>query len=167
MDANSVRLFQRSAEGITSALRCAFTIFPTLLGYAVVIGIAQSIAAPLAPIVLGHSYSQCVIVLRCLAWMPVIQVIHFLLGDVLAGVDRQGARSLCQLIVAIANVGLNLWLIPLYSWAGAVTATYVSEGLLACAMMVLVFSVWRSEKSLPPTKDPALKVLSSTSCLSE
>lgn len=144
--ANAVRLSRSATEGIGSALRCAFQILPVLLAYAVAVGVALSVAAPLVPAVLGHSYVGCVAVLRSLAWMPIIQVVHFLLGDVLSGVDRQGARCLCQFGVAVLNIGLNLWLIPGHSWAGAVLATYISEGLLACAMVVLVYSGWRSEK---------------------
>jgi O-antigen/teichoic acid export membrane protein len=146
LGANAVRLSRSSAEGIGSALRCAFKILPGLLGYALAVGVALSVAAPLIPVVLGHSYVASVVVLRSLAWMPLIQVVHYLLGDVLSGVDRQGARSLCQFGVAVLNIGLNLWLIPHHSWAGAVIATYISEGLLALAMIALVYSGWRSEK---------------------
>jgi O-antigen/teichoic acid export membrane protein len=145
LEANAVRLSRTSASGIAAALRCAFTIFPTSLAYAATVGISLYIAAPLVPYLLGHSYVACVAVLRCLAWMPIVQVTHFLLGDVLAGVGRQGARSLCQLGVAVLNIGLNFWLIPSHYWAGAVMATYISEGLLACAMVVLVYSEWRAE----------------------
>ena len=145
--ANAVRLSRSSADGIGSALRCASHILPTLLAYAVAVGFGLSVAAPLAPIVLGHSYAASVVVLRALAWMPIIQVVHFLLGDVLSCVDRQGARCVCQFGVAVLNIGLNFWLIPGHSWAGAVIATYISEGILAAAMIVLVYLGWRAEQA--------------------
>lgn len=148
LDANLVRLFRSSTDGISSALRCAFTILPVLLSYTLLVGLAQYLAAPLVPIVLGHSYRECVVVLRVLALMPMIQITHFLLGEVLAGADRQGVRSLCQFGAAMVNIGMNLLLIPRHSWAGAVIATYVSEGLLAGAIVILVFSAWRGEKKL-------------------
>ena len=55
------------------------------------------------------------------------------------GAGRQGLRSLCQAATAILNVGLNLWLIPRFSWRGAVIATYGAEGALALAMLAITF----------------------------
>ena len=48
----------------------------------------------------------------------------------MTGADFQGFRSCIQVVVALLNVCLNLWLIPGYSWRGAAWASLVSDGLL-------------------------------------
>ena len=48
--------------------------------------------------------------------------------DALTGADRQGVRTVLQLATAALNVGLNLLLIPAYSWRGAAWATLSKAG---------------------------------------
>jgi O-antigen/teichoic acid export membrane protein len=55
--------------------------------------------------------------------------LQFLVSDALTGAGFQGMRSGIQVCSAVCNVGLNFWLIPLYSWQGAAIATLVAEGL--------------------------------------
>jgi O-antigen/teichoic acid export membrane protein len=134
----SARLFRKGAEGTLPAARYASRAMPMLLAYSALVGILLTVVAPLVPLALGPSFAETARVLRWLAWMPAIQAIHGLLGEVLTGADRQGFRSTCQLALAGFNIMLNLLLIPTMSWRGAVLATYASEGLLALSMIGMV-----------------------------
>ncbi len=50
----------------------------------------------------------------------------------------------------MANVGLNFWLIPAYSWTGAAVSTLVSDGLLAVCLWSVVLTGVRSERRADP-----------------
>ena len=91
-------------------------LLPLTIGYAAARCLVLLLAAPLAEWVLGSSYANVSVVLRRPALMPVIQAIHFLLGNLLMALDQQGLRSACQVAVACLNVVLNLWLIPCSRW---------------------------------------------------
>jgi hypothetical protein len=48
--------------------------------------------------------------------------------------------------VAVFNVLINLWIIPLYSWRGAAWSSLASDALLALGTGLAVFMVARREK---------------------
>ena len=146
ISANAVPLFRSGSRGVAPTVRFAIRLLPLLLCCAACISIVLFVAAPLLPILLGPSYAPGVPVLRALVWMSLVQVIHYMVGDTLTAIDRQGSRSLCQFGAAILNILLNLWLIPTRSWGGAVIATYVSEGLLACSVVTIAITAWRAEE---------------------
>jgi O-antigen/teichoic acid export membrane protein len=52
-------------------------------------------------------------------------------GDALAGAGFQRYRLASQFVAAIGNFGLNLYLIPRYSWQGAAWASLLTDGSLA------------------------------------
>ena len=106
--------------------------------YGAVVAAVCLIAAPALPWILGDSFKESSQVVRWLALLPLIQAIHIIYGNALMGVGRQALRSAVQVGTAGLNAGLNLWLIPLYSWRGAAAATLFGEGLLAVAMVVLL-----------------------------
>ncbi len=143
----NTRLFKRGKDGLGSAVGLARQIMPYLLAYAVLTGGLIYLCAPMLTLVLGESFAPSVAVVRWLAFVPVIQAVHYLLGDTLMGADFQGWRSACQCIVAAVNIVLNLWLIPLMSWKGAVIATFLSEGLLAVLMVFMIFRYIRIESA--------------------
>jgi O-antigen/teichoic acid export membrane protein len=43
-----------------------------------------------------------------------------------------------QIVVAIFNILVNLWIIPAYSWRGAAWSSLASDGLLAVLMCIAV-----------------------------
>jgi O-antigen/teichoic acid export membrane protein len=48
------------------------------------------------------------------------------------------------------NIALNLWLIPIWSWRGAVTATYAAEMTMALAMFAVALLL-KDKHNLPPS----------------
>lgn len=151
--ATYARFFRRGAEGINGSLRFAWRLLPFTVAYAGAVSLALFAAAPLAADVLGSGYGDAPSVMRWLAPLPVIQACYYLAGDTLTGAGFQRARSVLQLGAAALNIGLNLWLIPQYSWRGAAFATLLSLTLLAAAMWIAVGILALGERRRPGVDD--------------
>jgi O-antigen/teichoic acid export membrane protein len=61
-----------------------------------------------------------------------------LMGHILIGASLQNKSMYIAIIGAVFNVGLNLYLIPRYSYLGAATATAITEGLVLFSYIYLV-----------------------------
>ena len=86
---------------------------------------------------LGAGYEKVPGVVAALAFLPVLQSIHFVLGDAVTGMGRQSARASAQVLSALLNAGLNLWLIPNYGVVGAILATAGSETALSFVLLLI------------------------------
>jgi O-antigen/teichoic acid export membrane protein len=93
--------------------------------------IAIFLAAPLIPLFLGKSFSESVNALRWLCLIPVFRSLHVGAGDAMAGAGYQRIRLAVQAVAAVANLMLNLSLVPRYSWFGAAIASLLTDGGLA------------------------------------
>jgi O-antigen/teichoic acid export membrane protein len=139
------RFFTYGANGLGSALRLCKRIALPGIAYAVVVAGVLLVGSTAIPVVLGAEYSQSVGAVQMLAALPLLRWTHYLAADSLTGAGYQGARSGCQIGVAMINIGLNFWLITDYSWTGAVVATLISDGLLAVMLWGVVAAAARSE----------------------
>lgn len=106
---------------------------------AVVLAAGASVLVPL----LGGAYADAVPLLRLLAVVVLLRCLHYLPADVLTSLGRQGTRTAIQVGVLLANVGLNLWLIPAHGAWGAAWATLVCESALAVALWIALLRVIR------------------------
>jgi O-antigen/teichoic acid export membrane protein len=61
-----------------------------------------------------------------------------LMGHILIGAQFQNKSMYIAIFGAIFNVGLNLYLIPQYSYLGAAAATAITEGLVLISYIYLV-----------------------------
>jgi len=68
-------------------------------------------------------------------------------GSALTGAGFQSWRTTAQVIAAVLNLGLNLWLIPRAGWLGAAWASVATDGALAilCWTMLQIKLNRRSE----------------------
>lgn len=130
-------MYRAGEHGAEESWRLARELLPACLRLSLLSFLAVLAAIPLAPAVFGGDYDDLPLMLAWLALLPVVQAVHYLLGDTLMGLGRQGQRSALQLATAAVNVGLSLWLIPLWSWRGAAVATLMSELLLVLGLLVL------------------------------
>lgn len=89
--------------------------------------------APLVVPVLGNSFASTVPALRWLALIPVFRTLHLSAGDAITSGGHQRWRTTSQLGAAALNLGLNLFLIPRWSWEGAAWASLATDGALAVA----------------------------------
>lgn len=122
--------FQQGASGIKQSFALCKKLLPVSLGYSLMAMIALAIFAPLIPLILGSGYANSAIALVWLSPTIFFRTMHLFAADTLTGANFQSARSISQVLVAIINGLLNFWLIPLYSWRGAIGATITSEFLL-------------------------------------
>jgi O-antigen/teichoic acid export membrane protein len=123
--------FRAGTNGIRATLRHAKPLLFRALGYAGLVCVVMLVGAGLVPRILGGEYVSTEEALRWLAVLPIFKVVHFFLSDALTGAGFQGIRSAIQIGVAIFNVLINLWIIPLYSWRGAAWSSIASDALLA------------------------------------
>ena len=148
LNATYASFFKHGEAGVRGSLGFARTLFPIAGGYGLISGLLLILAAPLLPYVLGAEYSDTASALRWLAPLPFMKAVHYFAADTLTGAGFQGIRTAIQVGLAFFNVGINLWLIPAYSWRGAAWASIVSDGLLALLMcLVLVHVIKKSRLS--------------------
>jgi O-antigen/teichoic acid export membrane protein len=138
LSASYARFFAYGSGGIGAAAAFARRLLPPSVAYGLVAGAGLFALAPVVPAVLGDGYDEAAEALRWLAALPVLQSIGYLAGDALSGSDHQGLRTALGAGAAGINVGLNLLLIPVYSWKGAACATLASFALLAAALWIAV-----------------------------
>jgi O-antigen/teichoic acid export membrane protein len=107
--------------------------------------IALFIGAPLLPKLLGAEYTRTTTALRWLSPLPLLKTLHYFVADSLTGAGLQGLRTAVQVCIAVFNILLNLWLIPVYSWRGAAWSSLASDGTLAISLWIVVIWMGRQE----------------------
>jgi O-antigen/teichoic acid export membrane protein len=147
LQASYSNFFRTGAHGIASCFKYARPLLLWALGYAVLIGSALLLCAGIIPYILGSEYAGTVEALRWLAVLPMMKALSYFFSNTLTGAGYQGARTCVQVAVALFNVLINMWLIPLHSWRGAAWSSIASDALLALGCSVAVFLIARHEKA--------------------
>ncbi len=124
------KFFQQGASGIKGSFALCKKLLPMTLGYSLIAILGLVICAPLIPIILGTEYQNSAWALIWLSPAIFFKTLHFFAADTLTGANYQSVRTTAQVLVAVVNGVLNFWLIPIYSWHGAIWATIISEFLL-------------------------------------
>ena len=137
--------FQKGASGIQGSFELCKKLLPMSVGYSILAIIGLSVFSPLIPLILGSEYNNAATALVWLSPTVFFRTMHLFAADTLTGADLQSVRSGSQVLVAIINGLLNLWLIPRYSWHGAIGATIASEFLL---MVFLWSAVYRYSRKM-------------------
>jgi O-antigen/teichoic acid export membrane protein len=137
--------FRNGQYGIASSYTYAKRLISRMFAYSVLVFAGLYLLAPFFPLVIGAEFARTVQALRWLAFLPLLRTLHYFFSDALTGAGYQGLRSAAQIFIAILNVGLNFWLIPLYSWRGAAWASLASDGSLAIAMYGILMFVMAKE----------------------
>ena len=144
--ASYTRFFKHGASGIRNSLGFAKRLLPILSLYGVVSLLGYLIFAPFLPAILGEEYRNAIEALRWLAPLPAIAALQQLAANTLIGAGHQKARSVVQVTSALLNIGLNLWLIPLYSWKGAAWATLTADFFRLIFVWLIVF--WLTSRTV-------------------
>jgi O-antigen/teichoic acid export membrane protein len=139
------KFFQQGASGITGSLSLAKRLAPISGLYGVIAGMGLFLLAPVVPYILGNEYANTVEILRWLAPLPFLKAMHYFAADTLTGAGFQGTRSGMQVVVAVFNVLINLWLIPLYSWRGAAWSSLASDAFLMISLWGVVALLYRQQ----------------------
>jgi len=132
------RFFQHGVQGITGSLSFAKRLLLPACSYGVLSSASMFAVAPVLPHLLGNEYAESAEVIKWLSPVPLFQCLHYLAADILTSTGHQKLRSTVQVGIASFNLGLNLMLIPRYSWKGAAVATLMCEAGLAVALCLSV-----------------------------
>jgi O-antigen/teichoic acid export membrane protein len=138
--AASPRLFRLGAEGLREAATLGRRLLKRSLLVTTIIAVLLFVLAPLIPLFVGRGFAESVSALRWLCLIPIFRSIHGMSGSVLTSAGLQRYRSATQIVAALGNFGLNLWLIPAHGWIGAAWASLITDGSL-CVMnwAIMVF----------------------------
>ena len=140
--------FRVGMDGISATLRYVRPLIFRALGYAALVAVGLSIGARMVPLILGGEYRSTVEALRWLAVLPLLKAVHSFLADALTGAGYQAVRTVISAGVALFNVLVNIWIIPVYSWRGAAWSSIASDALLICGIGTALFILSRRSQSL-------------------
>jgi O-antigen/teichoic acid export membrane protein len=124
------QFFRVGVDGIGATYGYAIRLIRKALIFGAVDFLALALFAPLVPFLLGSKYADVVPALRLLALIPIMRCAHWFLADALSGANAQSIRTAVQAGVAVVNIGLNLLILPRWSWRGAIWTSLVSDAVL-------------------------------------
>jgi len=134
------RFFRHGAEagGLASTEHFAKRLLrrTSVLGLAV--AVCLFLGAPIIPLLVGKGFAPSVMALRWLCLIPFFRSFHLSAGDALAGAGRQSTRLVFQMVAAVGNLGMNLYLIPRFSWRGAALASLITDAGLGVMLWVVL-----------------------------
>jgi len=132
--------FFRSGNGeVRQVLLNGFRLLPIPFAYASFVGLALYIGAEFIPYILGNNFMTSISTLRWLAWFPLISLPRLFLQHALIGANRQQGVVTILSMGALFNIGLNIVLIPVWGWRGAVVATYSVEIIMTLMMLLIAW----------------------------
>ena len=107
---------------------------------AVPIGIGMTLlAGKIISLVFGSQFYQSIIALQILSWSAVFIFISLIFAQLFGALGKQATLAKVNGISALVNIGLNLSLIPKFSYVGASVATVVTEFAALAILYVLSF----------------------------
>ncbi|MDF9746390.1 flippase [Natrinema salsiterrestre] len=115
----------------TSLTNVLLLYIPAAVGLAIVAG-------PFLTLVFGSDYAAAVPVLQVLAGFVVLQAITNLTSDSLDYLGRARARAVAKGGTAVANLGLNVLLIPTVGVVGAAIATVATHSVYVAVNLYIV-----------------------------
>ena len=142
------RFCQTGRNGARGSIAFTRKLLSKTLPFGLLAAAAMFLAAPVIPHLAGRSFADSVAALRWLCLLPVFRSLHLGAGDTLTGAGYQRYRTAAQLGAAGLNFGLNLWLIPAFSWHGAAWASLATDGSLAAGNWILLGLLIRRENNL-------------------
>jgi O-antigen/teichoic acid export membrane protein len=135
------QFFRVGTQGIDATYSYAKRLIRKALVFGALDFAALMLVAPLMPRILGPMYADVAPAIQLLALIPLMRCVHWFLADALSGANAQIVRTSVQVGVALLNVGLNLIILPRWSWVGAAWTSLASDAVL----MIAVFAAiqWR------------------------
>ncbi|WP_418280225.1 oligosaccharide flippase family protein [Halorubrum sp. DTA98] len=121
----AARIYERSFEAIV------ILYVPAAVGLLLVAG-------PLVREVFGPDYGGAVIVVQIFSLYVLVNAVSRITSDALDFLGRARERAIVKTTMAVANVGLNLLLIPIVGVAGAAIATVITHSVYVGANVVII-----------------------------
>jgi O-antigen/teichoic acid export membrane protein len=146
-DAAMPRFFREGALGLKRSASLAYSLLQRALPLSLFCTVGMFVLAPLIPRIVGAGFTESILALRWLCFIPVFRSIHQMTGSALTGAGLQNYRTSSQVAAAIASLCLNVALIPRYGWLGAAWGSLLTDGLLALMNSGYLLWLCRSRKS--------------------
>jgi O-antigen/teichoic acid export membrane protein len=142
------RFFRKGVDGARSTAEFAVQIVKRTAPLALLSAVAILLAAPIIPRLLGNAFGESVLALRWLCLLPFFRSFQLSAGDAVTAAGHQKLRLGSQATAAAFNFGINLYLIPHYSWRGAAWSSLATDVMLAVFNWAVL--LWlTSENGLP------------------
>lgn len=132
------RFFRMGFDGVEHTERYARKILSKTVILGILAAVGMLLGAPLIPHLIGKSFTGSISALRWLCFLPLFRCFHLSSGDAIAGAGYQRYRTSAQFVAAAFNFGINLYLIPRYSWKGAAWSSLMTDGGLAILNWVVL-----------------------------
>jgi O-antigen/teichoic acid export membrane protein len=119
------RVYESQADRIRSHVNAAAK-------YQTIVGIPLSVlcimlARPLMSLLYGEGFDQSAPIFGLMASITTLRFVDNTLATALTAVNLQAKRSVAVALAAVFNVGINLWVLPAYSFTGAAITTILTE----------------------------------------
>jgi O-antigen/teichoic acid export membrane protein len=137
--------FRKGLDGMTRTYPYALSLIAKTSIYGAVASAGLWLVAPILPLILGSPYQAVVPAVRWLALIPLLRCIHSFMADALSGAGLQRIRTGIQVLVALINIGLNVVILPRYSWRGAAWTSLGCDGLLVAIFWSTAFRYRRQQ----------------------
>jgi O-antigen/teichoic acid export membrane protein len=144
-------LFELREHGIDRATEVGNRLLQRALLISLVVACVLFLVAPLVPLFVGESFAGGVSAVRWLCLIPLFRAVHYITGSTLTCIGLQRYRTINQVIAVLLNLGLNLWLIPRFSWHGAAWSSLVTDASLG--LMNWTVLRWVTHKIISQTGD--------------
>lgn len=128
--------FNAGARSLDEGYELAKRLVRPVIGFGVAAAIGLAVCAPIFQWLLRDDFAEMTSVIRWLAILPLIRGVSIFASNALTGAGRQSLRNASLIGAMVINFGVNVWLIPIYGWRGAVGATLTAEALKAIAVWV-------------------------------
>lgn len=122
------RYYKESKEKLLSTY---IIVFRYLFVIALAIGVGITVLSPrIIQFVYGEGFANSAIALQILIWANLFLFVNLVSGYLLNSIDEQKWFTIAAFVGVVANIILNLILIPTYSYKGAAFATLITEILI-------------------------------------
>ena len=125
------RFFRKGVDGVRSTAEYSVRIVRRTAPLALLSAVTMLLAAPIIPHLLGKGFGESVLAVRWLCLLPLFRSFQLSAGDAVTAAGHQKTRLGGQAAAAAFNFGINLYLIPHYSWRGAAWSSVATDGMLA------------------------------------
>jgi O-antigen/teichoic acid export membrane protein len=124
-----------SSESLLLVYRKSFK-FLFLLGLPLAIGVFL-ISDKIVLLFYGKNFFNTIIALQILSWDLLLKFLYLCALFVLISINKQKQILITVICTALLNIGLNIILIPNYSYIGAAIATLITEAFLLIVYLYL------------------------------
>ncbi len=126
------RISHRDARSLS------FKLLPITLVYALFVVVFLNIFSPYLSNFLGDEFDKSIPALKMLAFLSILNAIHYPFADALTGAGKQTVRTQIYIVTLIVSSIINIIFIPKIGWMASIYAGLVSQSLLCVFLLLYV-----------------------------